>query len=250
MHPKHTDHSDGLSGYPSARLLVHQFDVSGPQQQPQLMKCNCDSSGHCKLGTATLSQIGAQGPQSSYAPSTSAQLATYIPAVAQPPNYYGGYAATTIAMTSAAGYGYQQPASSYGYPHPTTQASSSSMPAYSPNQYGLPVNISQGAIAVEHRGIHIGGINKKCNEDDVRKLLQRKVGEAVTLKLINGSSGKFKGSAVAEFSTAEEATRAIQVLDGYSYKGRPLIVRLSREAQPATNTPTVPVVVNGSTYGY
>jgi RNA recognition motif-containing protein len=147
------------------------------------------------------------------------------------------------------GYGYQQLPTGYTQPYHTTQASSSSsMSAYSANQYGLPVNISHGAVAVEHRGIHIGGISKKCNDEDVRKLLRRTVGEPISLKLLTDTSGKFRGTAVAEFSTAEEASNAADALNGYNHKGRTLTVRLSREAQPAVSPSAPPVVVNGSTY--
>jgi RNA recognition motif-containing protein len=119
---------------------------------------------------------------------------------------------------------------------------------YARNDNGLSVNVSQGAIQSERRGVHITGLRGGVTQADLEKLLG-KAGKTLQFDLhTDGASNQPKAYAIAFFATAEEARRAIRYLNNYSYRGVKLKARAARDLT-TVETPSQPVIVNGST-GY
>jgi hypothetical protein len=104
-----------------------------------------------------------------------------------------------------------------------------SKPAYALNTFGLLVNVQQGAILTEARGIFIQNLNYRCTALDLVQLLLT-VANPVDVKLIRDSrTGIFKGSATALFATEEEASKVIKNLQGIEHMGMTLSTRQDKE---------------------
>jgi RNA recognition motif-containing protein len=124
------------------------------------------------------------------------------------------------------------------------------MPIYSSNTSGMSVNVGNGAVLTEPRGIFISGLDYKARSRDLEALLKR-VGRPVEFKLQKDKNGRSKGSATAKFATAHEAQYAIsrlngQRFEGASHKDKPLSVRFDTD-KTVVGQVQPPVIVNGST---
>jgi hypothetical protein len=128
----------------------------------------------------------------------------------------------------------------YGYPYPPAQgyavpvsyvsyAPSSQAPVYSTNSYEMPVNIRNGAVLTESRGIFIQNLNFGCSLSDLHSLL-RTVGQPVHYTLnCDPRTGESKGHATATFASQEQAQRAAHSLNRVEHMGRMLTVRMDKE---------------------
>ncbi|MBI4379508.1 MAG: RNA-binding protein, partial [Nitrospinae bacterium] len=79
---------------------------------------------------------------------------------------------------------------------------------------------------------YIGNVSYKTTEADLSNLFSQ-AGNIESVKIINDQyTGRSKGFGFVEFSSQEEANKAISMFNGYSLGDRKLIVS---EAKPQTN---------------
>jgi hypothetical protein len=72
----------------------------------------------------------------------------------------------------------------------------------------------------------------------------------LTVDLHTNTAGQCKGSAVMHFATADEANYAVGMLSDYEWlSGRAIRARLAKEAAAVGERASMPVIVNGTTYG-
>jgi RNA recognition motif. (a.k.a. RRM, RBD, or RNP domain) len=250
-------------------LLVHYFDVSGPGAG-KLVKCNCaayfGTSGHSETRSSAMAQLEhwvgtqqLQQPQIAVSPQHQAVAPYPFPGTYPAPATYhltpeatqpSGYYSTTPSMVVPPAFGYGQP--SYGQAYPGQAAPMidprTGYPMYTRNDNGLSVNVSQGVIQSERRGVHITGLKGGVTRSDLKKLLG-KAGNALQYDLhTDGVSNQPKAYAIAFFATSEEARHAIRYLNNYEYRGMKLKARAAKDL-PTLEQPSPPVIVNGST-GY
>ncbi|KAI9706190.1 MAG: hypothetical protein M1820_004951 [Bogoriella megaspora] len=122
-------------------------------------------------------------------------------------------------------------------------------PQYGQAANGTPVNMSNGAVRTEARGVFISGLPFTTKKTDLENALRR-YGRLVKCELPphQSKAGMARGTATAEFTTLEAAETA--VLNFNSYGGRQIKVRFDRESTksgPLAEEP--PIVLNGSTGG-
>ncbi len=82
--------------------------------------------------------------------------------------------------------------------------------------------------------LYVGNLSFKANEQQLTELFS-KAGTVMSAKIITDkNSGRSKGFAFVEMVTAEEADKAIEMYNGYSYLERPLVVN---KAKPQERKP-------------
>lgn len=173
-----------------------------------------------------------------------APMAPLTSAIAAGPVYPTQYLATPTTLAQAY---YSVPApvpplNMLAYPHPQPPG-----PVYSPaGPNGMLVNVSNGAVMTESRGIFIGNLNYQIKQHELESLIKKAVGDdAKPIRCdINkdARTGRPKGSATALFASKEQAQLAIQKLNGKRHMGLKLICRPDK----TTTTLAEPVIVNGS----
>jgi hypothetical protein len=146
----------------------------------------------------------------------------------------------------------------YGYGHAPTQTYATpaeypsyampvQQPMYSANSYGIPVNVREGAVLTEARGIFIQNLSFKCTPSDLYQLLLT-VGHPVDQRLIKDPrTGVFKGAATAIFGTQEQAQHAAYYLHGVKHMGMTLSVRMDKETT-AIGQAGPPLIVGSDMY--
>ncbi|KAK0362103.1 hypothetical protein LTR91_019513 [Friedmanniomyces endolithicus] len=108
---------------------------------------------------------------------------------------------------------------------------------------GIPINIIQGAIRTESRGVFISGLNYQARTKDVECEVQK-----------DASNGKSKGKATIQYSSAAGAQQAIDMFDETRFMSMVIRVRLGTEGTPVrcplaatqARKPNQPIIVNGS----
>lgn len=76
--------------------------------------------------------------------------------------------------------------------------------------------------------LYVGNLSYATTEDELRNLFAQ-AGSVQSVALIKDrDSGRSKGFAFVEMSTADEAQKAIAQLHGQDYQGRPLTVNVAR----------------------
>lgn len=142
-------------------------------------------------------------------------------------------------------------------------------PMYVSSSTGTHVNVSQGAIKTEVRGIFVSNVDYKATSKDLQRYFGR-AGEIVKCQLQKDpATGKSKGNATVQYAVAKDAQNAVRMFNSEQYMGMRLKVRLdkepvaigmpsagsSRSNGSASNGRTVqqsrnnaePIIVNGST---
>jgi hypothetical protein len=234
-HLKNVTNSTKIEIYSRPKgLLVHIWETCRSSKEFQILRCNCSSmfSGvsegcHsaelCGIDLGRVSNLTNGGGQ--------AQL---VPA----PQY----------SSSQPTYGYGYP-NSQAYTVPTRFSSyvpPAQMPVYSANSYGMPVNVRNGAVLTEARGIFIHNLSYKCTPSDLYSLLLT-VGQPVDYKLLRDArTGVFKGSATAAFGSQEVALRAAHNLNSTEHMGMMLNVRMDKETTAVGQT--TPLIVCSNMY--
>jgi hypothetical protein len=198
-------------------LWVHHYDCS---QEPQfrLLECNCEQlygKPGCVLPPISQNTVPAQIPVMSASAYEVAQTASLsYPLISAP---YGTEANRNSIFTGPSSFS-PHPGPSY-YPYPTTQTQQPTpQQVYARNAYGLPVNVSTGAVQTEQRSIHIANLPFSVGEEELRCLIDRKVHvtpETVYLHM-DHSTGKSKGSGVASFSGASRQERSFHWCNPHS----------------------------------
>lgn len=215
-------------------LLVHIWETCRSSDGFQILRCNCSSmfsgvsegchsAGLCGIDLGRVSNLTTGSRQTQPTPTTT----------------------------------YPSSSSLYGYGYPTSQAYTvpnmyssyappTQMPVYSANSYGMPVNVRNGAVLTEARGIFIQNLSYKCTPSDLYSLLLT-VGQPVDYKLLRDArTGVFKGSATAAFGSQELALRAAHYLNCVEHMGMKLSVRMDKETTAVGQT--APLIVGSDMY--
>jgi RNA recognition motif-containing protein len=80
--------------------------------------------------------------------------------------------------------------------------------------------------------LFVGSLPYSVTDQDLEGIFAE-VGQVVSSKvIINNEDGRSKGFGFVEMSTAEEATQAIEKLNGASLEGRNILVSLARPQEP------------------
>ena len=80
--------------------------------------------------------------------------------------------------------------------------------------------------------LYVGNISYQTTEDDLNTIFSQ-AGNIESVKIINDQySGRSKGFGFVEFSTQEEADKAVSMFNGYSLGDRKLIVNEARPQAP------------------
>jgi len=78
--------------------------------------------------------------------------------------------------------------------------------------------------------VYVGNLSWECQWQDLKDHM-RSVGEVMHADVLTGPDGRSKGCGLVEFSTPEEAQRAIAELNDTELMGRMIFVREDREAR-------------------
>ncbi|UYV63427.1 HNRNPM [Cordylochernes scorpioides] len=73
--------------------------------------------------------------------------------------------------------------------------------------------------------VYVTNIPYNCRWSDLKDLFRDKVGDVAYVDLFEDEAGRFKGNGIVEFNNAESVQKAIDVLNKFEYKGRPLYVK-------------------------
>lgn len=117
-------------------------------------------------------------------------------------------------------------------------------PVYSTSNSGMPVNIRDGAILTESRGIFIQNLSYKVESDELKTLLYT-VGRPVDCKVHRDRSGVSKGVATAKCASTHEAQLAVTHLNRKPHRDMILKVRLDQDTTVVGQVGS-PLVLNGS----
>lgn len=141
-------------------------------------------------------------------------------------------------------------------------------PVYVSSPTGTHVNVGQGAIQTEVRGVFVSNIDYKAGTRDLEKFFSR-AGKVVHCQLQKDpATGKSKGNATVQYAAANDAKNAVRLFNNEKYMGMRLKVRLDKEpvaigmpvasssrsngtanaSRPIqqSRTSTEPIIVNGS----
>jgi RNA recognition motif-containing protein len=101
---------------------------------------------------------------------------------------------------------------------------------YFPNICGYTFFVFQASLLItgnyrvfNRSRLHIGDIARDASEDELRQLFEQ-AGPVETIQMPTQPDGAHKGFAFIEMKDSEGARRAIQMFNGYDFKGRPLFV--------------------------
>jgi RNA recognition motif-containing protein len=79
--------------------------------------------------------------------------------------------------------------------------------------------------------IYVGNLNYRLQEDELKEIFVQ-YGEVASVKIITDKyTGQSKGFGFVEFVDEDDATKAIEELNGTDFKGRNLIVNKARPPQ-------------------
>ncbi|KAF2435507.1 hypothetical protein EJ08DRAFT_340921 [Tothia fuscella] len=236
----------------STRLLVHRFDTS--MNPPPLLECNCQAiygvpHMYQSRSQAQVQRCMTMPSQSQYYSYPSAPVAP-APAIAhydwnqqaQVQGLTSGFQSLAVAPPAYSG-GYYAASVDRAY---VEQQQYATGPTYVRNTYGLPVNVSHGAVATECREVHISHIHYQLKKRELIAKLDKIVAPSkIEMDFLVDHAGKFKGTAVATFDSSDAATKVVAKLDKTSIKGKKVRVRLGKQQTPVSPSP---VIVNGSTF--
>lgn len=207
-------------------LLVHHFDASS--RDAVLLMCNCSTyypgaTGHSdnRSRITARSVLAAQNIPDW-------QPITPVPFVTIPMQH----PSMTVPITVGQMHMYTTSAAYY----PTMPAVTAPTAPPMTNEHGLPVNIANGVVRTESRGVHISGLVWGVSENDIRELV-RPYGrpQAVEVK---------RSSATIRFGSVEEARQVIERLDQIRFHERRITVKEDRESTPVQDPGML--IVNGN----
>lgn len=117
---------------------------------------------------------------------------------------------------------------------------------YIPNNDGLPVNLSSGAVITESRGIFVGNLSYNTSWKDLKAHLST-VGKVIRCEVPQSPNGKGKGYATVLFESPEDAVAAVEMFNETPYLGRNLRVRIDKFAPTTTEGSGVGMLRKGPT---
>lgn len=239
------------------------------------MKCNCYGSpaphkrnpafrGFAKFAHHSEYWRDFQSTQGSPSYSPLQQTISYAAPYSSPASYVSSPQQALVSQFQALRVQQQAGANvpqQYSYPVAGTQQANYSVQAQAPvlTTEGIVKNVSKGYAVTEQRGVHITNLDFLVSKDDIIRLFS-KAGKIVECNpAIEKSTGKFRGFATIQYSTANEAERAVERFHGQKWRGgRSLHVKLDKNTtvvQPPTpssssrsgiRSSATPIIVNGS----
>ncbi|OCL04338.1 hypothetical protein AOQ84DRAFT_442161 [Glonium stellatum] len=220
-------------------MLVHQWELSRDRDlnvEPPLTKCNC-STQYPDLS------LGSHSPGSMFKSEPVAAMVSTPAAVTATPYQYTYTQQVTRTTTQ---YPYYATPMSPVIASPALSITQA--PVYSSTSSGIPVNVRHGAMLTEYRGIFISGLSFSVGPSELEILLKSS-GRPIRSELLrDASTGRFRGSATAQYATKEEAQLAVNRLNNTEHMGMIIKVRLDKETTSIGQVQG-PVIANGST-GY
>lgn len=247
------------------RLRVHLWEtpISGP---PRLLRCNCDQPGrHSPIGAVVgrmaldpswhvpqaVPLVQAQAPAYQYlVPSNYAPQAPTLAVSSLTTDMASLRVTPTAAQLVAQRDAYNAYAARQA--HLARQQQGGSI--YLTTAGGIPVNVENGAVRTESRGVFVGKLKYSARARDVEALFQ-KAGKIIDCKLrVDPTTGKSKGSATILYAFAAQAMVAVEKFNNYEFMGKRLEVRIDKESTAisppagarAPSTEVQPIIVNGS----
>lgn len=109
------------------------------------------------------------------------------------------------------------------------------------NDDGTPINVAQGFISIERRGVYVHNLSHDATSKDLEDLF-RQVGPVEGCEVLKGPDKGKQCKATVAFRSEGEAKAAIKKLDKTTFMGRVLAVRLNKDpttTQEAPNTTKV-----------
>ncbi|MDD4203052.1 MAG: RNA-binding protein [Candidatus Omnitrophica bacterium] len=89
----------------------------------------------------------------------------------------------------------------------------------------------------QSKKLYVGNISFQANEQDLSDLVSEKGLTATSVAIISDKyTNRSKGFGFVEFATAEEAEKAIDLLNGQDLKGRELKVNMARPKEDRPRT--------------
>ncbi|MDD4203051.1 MAG: RNA-binding protein [Candidatus Omnitrophica bacterium] len=92
-------------------------------------------------------------------------------------------------------------------------------------------------MSEQSKKLYVGNMSFQANEQDLSDLLTEKGLTATSVAVISDKyTNRSKGFGFVEFATAEEAEKAIDLLNGQELKGRELNVNIARPKEDKPRT--------------
>lgn len=104
------------------------------------------------------------------------------------------------------------------------------------NDDGTPINVAQGFISIERRGVYVHNLNHDATSKDLEDLF-RQVGPVEGCEILKGPDKGKQCKATVAFRSEGEAKAAIDKFDKKPFMGRPLAVRLNKDPTTAQEAP-------------
>jgi hypothetical protein len=243
------------------RLRIHLFDTS--TLPPQVIACTCGQNlcvakrrlaefsqptanpsarqtVASNLGYAQPTAYAVQAPLPYSYPITATMSASVSPQMApaysmQPSeismaNMRTGAAITPEMMAAnRAPFVYTQQLAHQHVVNPNQVPRHSQGPMYVSSSTGTHVNVSQGAIKTEVRGIFVSNVDYKATSKDLQRYFGR-AGEIVKCQLQKDpATGRSKGNATVQYAVAKDAQNAVRMFNSEKYMDMRLKVRLDKE---------------------
>jgi hypothetical protein len=120
-------------------------------------------------------------------------------------------------------------------------------PVYTKNSNGLPVNVTNGGVAVECREVIFKNLSSKTKEEDLLSKIKKAVKPLNIEFKKHPDTGKPTGTAVAYFASGKDAKRVVKYFQSYSVSlgNRPMIAELGNNLTPTGGSSGL-TVVDGS----
>lgn len=110
------------------------------------------------------------------------------------------------------------------------------------NDDGTPINVAQGCISIERRGVYVHNLSRDATPKDLEDLF-RQVGHVERCEVRKAPDKGKRCKATVAFSSEEEAKAAVEKFHGKAFMGRTLTVRPNKDhtkMQEAPNPSNIP----------
>lgn len=249
------------------------------------MSCNCESTTQHTTQRAEVTRMALQPDwhffntnyaiPPSYAPPTAVQYVPYtvpvIPAAPMVPQYSPAvlvHAMNGMQLSGPATAPIQHASSRYLATYPPYLAQHVPLPQppppklmYAFSASGVPINVGNGAVVTETRGIFVSNLPFKARLREIETYFG-KAGTITKCDLpTDAATGRPKGTATITYASASDARAAVRRFNNTTFMSMPLHVRADKETTPLRPPPmqqqqrppvrrnVEPIIVNGSQVG-
>ena len=116
------------------------------------------------------------------------------------------------------------------------------------NDDGTPINVAQGFVPIESRGVYVHNLSRDATSKDLEDLF-RQVGHVERCEVSKGPDKGKQCKATIAFSSEGEARAATKNFDGKVFMGRALAVRLNKDSTKTQETPRSTTIAGPSSEG-